>query len=269
MTVQIDGLEIEVASWKAGGDTSKPSILLLHEGLGSVSAWGDFPQALADVTGCNTIAYSRAGYGRSTVDREPFGVDYMHREAETVLPHLLDRLGLKSAFLFGHSDGGSIALIFAARFPERVSALVLEAPHVFVEPLTVESIAKIAAAYPNDTRLQRGLGRHHSAPDVAFMRWSSIWLDVAFREWDITALLPRVRAPLLVFQGKDDEYGTRSQLEAIASAVPFAQTALLERCAHAPHRDARDAVLDRTSDFLARVVTVRGPLVPAEKKERP
>jgi len=249
--VDVQGLRLEVATWE--GPAGRSPIVLLHEGLGSVSAWGDFPGALGSATGRSVIAYSRAGYGQSSLVSAPFETDYMHREAESLLPALLDRLEIPRAIFFGHSDGASIALIFAARFPQRTDASILEAPHVFVEPLTVESIAQIATRYPHDERLRRGLSRHHADSDLAFRRWSEIWLSAPFREWNITALLPEVHVPVLVLQGNDDEYGTRRQVQAIADAVPHAEIAMLDGCRHAPHRDARAEVLARTETFLARV----------------
>ena len=250
MRVEIDGLELEVA--RTAGDEGSAPIVLLHEGLGAVGTWGDFPQALGAATGRTVVAYSRAGYGRSTVVREPFDIDYMHREAETLLPSLLDRLGIRRAILFGHSDGGSIALIFAARAPARVEALILEAPHVFVEDLTVESIAEISRSYPDNAGLRRGLARHHDDADLAFKRWSEIWLSAPFRQWDIRPLLVGVRAPALVLQGRDDEYGTLAQVEAIAAALPQVETAVLNDCGHAPHRDAREQVLALSGSFVRR-----------------
>jgi pimeloyl-ACP methyl ester carboxylesterase len=247
--VEVDGFSLEVAHW--AGDPAKPSIVLLHEGLGSVSAWGDFPEALCRRTGHSVVAYSRAGYGRSTIVREPFGSDYMHREAQRVLPAFLDALELRRPILFGHSDGASIALIFAAHVPNRTTALILEAPHVFVEELTIESIAGITAGYPGNARLRQGLARHHDDPDATFARWSEIWLHPAFRAWDITASLKDVDVPVLVLQGRDDEYGTPAQVEAIVAGVPSTETALLAGCRHAPHRDARETVLARTTAFLA------------------
>ena len=248
MHVEVEDVALDVARWE--GRPDRPPIVLLHEGLGSVSAWGDFPAALAAATGAEVVAYSRAGYGRSAVVREPFGVDYMHREAAR-LPALLDRLGLQRPMLFGHSDGASIALIAAARSPARVAALVLEAPHVFVEDLTVASIAEITAGYPENARLRAGLARHHAEPDVTFGRWSAIWLHPDFRSWNITALLPGVQAPTLVLQGRDDEYGTSAQVDAILAAVPRAQATVFSDCRHAPHRDARAGVLERTAAFIA------------------
>lgn len=260
MTVEVEGLQIEAARWN--GDGSQPAIVLLHEGLGSVSAWGDFPQALGAATGRSVVAYSRHGYGRSSTAGAPLRPAYMHDEAE-FLRHVLRALELQRPVLFGHSDGASIALLFAARYPNDLTALVLEAPHVFVEQLTVDSIAEIAARYPRDERLRRGLARHHAVPDVAFGRWSDVWLSAAFRDWNITADLAAIRVPALVVQGKDDEYGTPAQLEAITAAIPHARTVLLDRCRHAPHRDSRDDVLAETARFLGDVAPAR------EKKGRP
>lgn len=249
MIVEVAGLELEVIRMGAGD----APIVMLHEGLGAAGAWGDFPQALAAATGRAVVAYSRAGYGRSTIVREPFDADYMHREAETVLPALLERLAIPHAVLFGHSDGGSIALIFAARFPAQVDALVLEAPHVFVEEVTVESIAEITRRFPDDERLRRGLARHHNDGDLTFKRWSDVWLSRPFRQWDITALLGDVRAPALLLQGRDDEYGTVAQVDAIAAALPNVETVMLDRCGHAPHRDAREQVLALAASFVRRL----------------
>ncbi|MGH7661730.1 MAG: alpha/beta fold hydrolase [Vulcanimicrobiaceae bacterium] len=250
MLVEVGGLDLEV--FRTEGDETLAPIVLLHEGLGAAGAWGDFPQLLRAATGRSIVAYSRAGYGRSTVVREPFDVAYMHREADAVLPVLLDRLEIPHAVLFGHSDGGSIALIFAAHEPERVDALILEAPHVFVEDLTVESIAEISRRYPDDARLRRGLARYHEDPDLAFKRWNEIWLSPPFRQWNITDLLRGIRAPALVLQGRDDEYGTLAQVDAITKALPQAETALLDGCGHAPHRDAREQVLALTASFVRR-----------------
>jgi pimeloyl-ACP methyl ester carboxylesterase len=173
----------------------------------------------------------------------------MHREADG-LPALLQRLELRRPILFGHSDGASIALIAAARHPDCASALILEAPHVFVEELTVTSIAEITNGYASNARLQRSLGRHHRNADATFRRWSDIWLNPAFRDWNITECLPHISAPALLFQGAQDEYGTVAQVDAIVAAVPGAERVVLDGCRHSPHRDARDAVLERAADFV-------------------
>jgi pimeloyl-ACP methyl ester carboxylesterase len=223
--------------------------VLLHEGLGSIELWRDFPAQLAAATGREVVAYSRYGHGRSEQLREARAVGYMHDEARIVLPELLRALDLDAPVLFGHSDGASIALIYAATFPAGTSALILEAPHVFVEPLTIRSIeqARDAAA---KTDLLPKLARYHADAAATFRGWNDIWLDPEFVHWDITALLPSIAVPVLLLQGRDDEYGTDAQLTAIAAAVPHTSTVLLAECGHSPHRAQTALVLDRTREFL-------------------
>jgi pimeloyl-ACP methyl ester carboxylesterase len=245
--VEVGGVSLEVRDRPGRG----LPILMLHEGLGSVAMWRDFPAALASATGRRVVAWSRRGYGLSDPLPEPREPDYMHREAEA-LPPLMDTLGLDRAILFGHSDGASIALIAAARFPERVAGLLLEAPHVFVETLTLDSIAAVKESY-RTTDLGRRLGRHHRDADHVFWRWNDIWLDPRFRDWSIEALLPQIEAPALLIQGLDDEYGTMEQLDRIASVLPDASRLELERCGHSPHRDQPESVLSATARFIADV----------------
>lgn len=224
---------------------------MLHEGLGSVSAWRGFPAQLAAATGWRASAYSRLGYGTSDAAPLPRTVQFMHEEAEGDLPAVIDALELGRPVLFGHSDGGSIALIGAARAPERIAALILEAPHVFVEDVSVASVARMKAAYAV-TNLRLRLQRHHGANvDVAFRGWSEVWLDPAFRAWSIEALLPEVVCPVLVIQGRDDGYGTLAQVEAIARGVSGpVRTLVLDDCGHAPHRDEPLRVVAEVADFL-------------------
>lgn len=244
--IGVDGVLLEVRRWP--GRSGKLPILLLHEGLGSVSLWRDFPERLAQIAGREVIAWSRQGYGASDRLLEPRQPDYMHREAAT-LPELIRAFGLDRAHWFGHSDGASIALIAAAARPELAASLILEAPHVLVEVLTVESIAGVKTAYET-TDLRQKLGRHHADPDHAFWRWNDIWLDPRFRAWNIEALLPKVRAPILLIQGLDDEYGTLKQLDRIEAAVRDSRRLVLPRCGHSPHRDQADAVLAAAVGFL-------------------
>ena len=231
-------------------DARRAPVVLLHEGLGSLAMWRDFPARLADATGRTAIVYSRYGYGESDVFEEPRDVEYMHHEGRVVLPALLDALGVREPILFGHSDGASIALIAAAAHPRIARALVLEAPHVFVEDLTVASIARVREAYAA-TDLRDKLARYHRDPDATFRGWNDIWLDPRFRDWNITGVLENVRVPVLVLQGEDDEYGTRAQLDAIAKRAGDTTVTVLDRCGHSPHRDRADAVLAATSRFLA------------------
>jgi pimeloyl-ACP methyl ester carboxylesterase len=234
----------------AGTATTAP-ILMLHEGLGSVSAWRDFPDQLAERTQRSVVVVSRYGHGRSEPLRERRAVDYMHAEAEKLVP-LIGALGLERPVLFGHSDGASIALLFAATHPHAVRALVLEAPHVFVEPLTVESIARVRDTVA-ETSLVEKLARHHDDAAGMFWGWNDIWLDPAFLAWNITAGLDAITAPTLLIQGRDDEYGSLAQLDAIAAAVPNVDQLIFERSGHSPHRTQTAAVLERTSAFLATI----------------
>lgn len=229
-----------------------PTIVLLHEGLGSIAQWKDWPQKLAARTRCGVLVYSRYGHGWSDRLNEKRPVEYMHHEGEIVLPALLDELGIETPVLFGHSDGASIALIYAGTHPDGPRALILEAPHVFVEDLTVESIAKARDAY-RATDLGQKLARYHADADATFWGWNDIWLDPRFRSWNIESYLPAIRCPILLVQGEDDEYGTTDQLAAIAARVPNTTIALLPECGHAPHRDRPDAVLDQTATFLRKL----------------
>ncbi len=224
--------------------------MLLHEGLGSIELWRDFPPQLAAATGREVIAYSRYGHGRSEQLHEARTTEYMHDEARIVLPELLRALQLDAPVLFGHSDGASIALIYAASIPAGATALILEAPHVFVEPLTIRSI-ELARDTAAQTDLLEKLGRYHADAAATFRGWNDIWLHPEFAQWDITALLPSVAIPVLLLQGRDDEYGTIAQLDAIAAAVKHTSTVLLADCGHSPHRAQTAQVLDRTRDFLA------------------
>ncbi len=236
-------------------DRAKPLMIFLHEGLGSVSMWRDFPARLCDALGCRGLVYSRPGYGQSTPREatEKWAVNFMHVQAREVLPALLDALRIdvfkNPPHLFGHSDGGSIALIHAASFPKNVASIIVAAPHTFVEKLSVESIAKTRDVYLN-TDLKSKLARHHRDPDSAFWGWNDIWLDPAFLDWDINALWPNITCPVLAIQGMDDEYGTMAQIDNIAAALPAATLLKLPSCGHSPHRDQPDAVINAVRQFL-------------------
>jgi pimeloyl-ACP methyl ester carboxylesterase len=223
---------------------------MLHEGLGSIELWRDFPERLAAATNRAVVAYSRYGHGRSEGLQAARAIGYMHDEATRVLPDLLRQLAIDSPILFGHSDGASIALIYAATFPGALTASVLEAPHVFVEPLTLRSIERARLAAATGDLLER-LSRYHDDAATTFRGWNDIWLHPEFVHWNITALLADIRAPLLVLQGHDDEYGTPAQLDAIEDAVPNVTTILLANSGHSPHRDQPAAVLEDTRAFLA------------------
>ena len=230
-------------------------IVFLHEGLGSVSMWRDFPQRLTDALQCRGLVYSRPGYGRSTprARDEHWGPDFMHRQAHELLPALYTALDIDTAadkpWLLGHSDGGSIALLHAARFPQRVRGLIVLAPHILVEDVSVSSINAARLAY-RDTELRARLARHHDNPDSAFWGWNDIWLSPSFRDWSIEGEIGAIDCPLLAIQGLDDEYGTLEQVRGIARRVP--QTRLLELpgCGHSPHRDQPEAVIRAVGSFM-------------------
>jgi pimeloyl-ACP methyl ester carboxylesterase len=249
-------IRLEYRTIEARG-TAAPLLVFLHEGLGSVSAWREFPDRLCAASGLRGLVYSRAGYGRSTPrpHAQRWKPDFMHVQAREVLPGLLAALGIDAAhsppWLFGHSDGGSIALIYAATFPDRVAGVIAVAPHLFVEDLSVRSIEQARTVYLT-TDLRERLARHHSDVDSAFWGWNDIWLDPAFRDWNIEALLPSIRCPLLAVQGYDDEYGTMAQIDHIAHGAPHAQLLKLDACGHSPHRDQPDALIEATVDFIAR-----------------
>lgn len=246
-------VRIEV-QWIAPGLVNRPLVVFLHEGLGSVSMWRDFPREFCYAAGVRGLVYSRPGYGRST-PREPgerWGVDYMHRQAYEVLPALLDALEVQQKpWLFGHSDGGSIALLYAAKFPDAVAGLVLLAPHILVEDYGLDSIRKARDAYET-TPLKPKLSRHHDDVDAVFWNWNRIWLDPAFKAWNIESELERITCPVLAVQGLDDEYGTLEQIRGIARRVP--QTSLLELadCRHSPHRDQPAQLIAAASRFIAK-----------------
>jgi len=222
---------------------------MLHEGLGSVSAWRHFPERVAKATECRVLAYSRQGYGKSDRLSKPWTPDFMRHEAEKVLPKLLERIGISAPILLGHSDGGSIALLYAAGKPTAGKALILQAPHVFVEDLTVKSIRALHDAY-GTSDLKEKMARHHSHPVELFRAWTDIWLDPAFRDWNIEDRLKNISCPLLLIQGEDDEYGTRAQVDAVARNVRGTETLLLPNCGHGPHRDQPDAVLAAIAEFV-------------------
>jgi pimeloyl-ACP methyl ester carboxylesterase len=232
-------------------------LVMLHEGLGSVSMWREFPEQLAQATGCRTLVYSRHGYGRSSPLDAPRRVDYMHEEARVWLPAILKQLGICRPVLFGHSDGASIALIHAARPGSDVAGIMALAPHVKVEDLSVSSIAAAKTAYL-ETDLRTRLSRHHADVDSAFWGWNRIWLDPVFRDWNIEGLLPSIRCPILAIQGADDEYGTMEQIASIARSAPDVKLLALPACRHSPHRDQPQAVLAAAQAFVAEVALGRG-----------
>jgi len=232
-----------------------PTIVMLHEGLGSVGLWGDFPDRLQAATGCGVFAYSRAGYGQSSLVALPRPLTYMHDEARETLPRVLDAIGFQRGLLLGHSDGASIAAIYAGSHQDhRVNGLVLIAPHFFTEDSGIASIVEVKKAYET-TDLRAKLSRWHADADNAFKGWNGVWLDPAFRAWDITGQLAYIRVPILIVQGEDDQYGTIKQFETAQNECYCpVEVALLPRAKHSPQREAPDVTLKVISEFIARVL---------------
>ena len=244
----LDGKRLETMLYPSA-DTS-PAIVMLHEGLGSVALWKDFPERVANATGCAVLVYSRYGHGKSERLAEKRSVDFMHHEAKAVLPELLRQFGIARPILLGHSDGASIALIYASTWPDRVRGLVLEAPHVFVEEFGLRSTVAIRKLYESSD-LPKRLGRYHDHVDETFRGWNDIWLDPQFRSWNIEEDLDAINCPTLIIQGENDEYGTLAHVSAIQKRVPTAERLILADCGHSPHRDQPELTLDAICKFAA------------------
>lgn len=255
--INIDGIGLEVR--QIAGNSRLAPLVFLHEGLGSVSLWTqrelDWPQAVCDAAGRAALVYSRRGYGQSDAvpaGRQHLGAEYMHREAWEVLPALLRHLqtacaGLENPVLLGHSDGATIALLYASRYP--VKACIAMAPHVLVEDVAVQAIAAAKTAFESGSLRER-LARHHADVDGAFWQWNDVWLSQAFRSFDIRAQCKGITAPLLLVQGFDDEYGSMLQLDEIALAAPHAQQLRLADCGHSPQRDQAAKTIQAIAAFL-------------------
>ncbi len=241
--------------WLSPERIGTPLIVFLHEGLGSLAMWKDFPQRLCDAAGWRGLVYSRPGYGRSTprTSDEIWNNDFMHAQALEVMPALFEALGIDAAaqppWLYGHSDGGSIALLYAAHFPDAVAGAVVAAPHILVEDRSVNSIELARLAYL-ETDLRARLAKYHDDPDSPFWGWNRIWLDPAFRTWSIEAEITSIRCPLLALQGLGDEYGTLQQIQGIADRLPHTELLKLANCAHSPHRDQPEKVIEAVTQFI-------------------
>lgn len=248
----IDGRRLEYRWFHPSRVERDVPIVMLHEGLGSASMWKGFPARLSEATGARVLAYSRFGYGSSDAPpRAQAALDMHEHEALQVLPRVLRSLKIERPILFGHSDGGSIALIYAGAYPREVCAVIALAPHLFVEPTCIASIEGAKDAYET-TDVARKLARYHNDADGAFRLWSGVWLDPSFRAWNIEHFVGAVTCPVLGIQGYEDEYGTMEQLERLRRTVPQAELLKLERCRHSPHRDQPDAVLAATRAFMHR-----------------
>lgn len=257
--IALEGQDVTIEyEWVAGARSGAPLIVFLHEGLGCAAMWGDWPRALCAATGCRGLVFSRYGYGHSQA-RPASGpgwpVDYMEREAREHLPALLEAVGIDAArerpVIFGHSDGATIALLYAAAFPQHVRAAVVLAPHVFTEEVARERIARLRASW-DDGRLAAHLASLHGDPVGVFNGWSGCWLSAAFRNWNVAGALDSIACPLLAVQGRQDQYGTLEQLYEIQRRVPHAELLILDDCRHVPHEEHPAAVLGAVAAFLGR-----------------
>ena len=241
--------------WVGVTDPAAPVMVFLHEGLGSVALWKDFPDQLCRQLNMRGLVYSRPGYGRSTPrnKNEHWDTDFMHRQAFEVLPALLSTLGISHPWLFGHSDGGSISLLYASRYSGRCAGVIVVAPHIMVEDISITSIQIARDAYLHQGLRER-LARYHDDVDSAFFGWNDVWLSPAFRSWSIEAELENIRCPVLAIQGEDDEYGTMEQVYGIRRVLPDAIVVPVAHCGHSPHRDQPQML----SDAVAQFVSTRG-----------
>jgi len=237
--------------WVGVADSSEPVVVFLHEGLGSIAMWKDFPERFCRENGWRGLVFSRYGYGQSTPrpSAERWPTDYLHRQADEVLPQLFAQLGIHQPWLFGHSDGGSIALLYAARHAAQLSGIIVVAPHIFVEEVTITGIRAAREAYlQQDVRGK--LARYHADPDSAFWGWNDVWLDPAFRHWNLEQDIAGISCPVLAVQGEDDEYATLEQIYGIARIVPATQLLVLPQCGHSPHRDQTLALTQAAAGFI-------------------
>ena len=253
-----DGIGIayrRIASDPAASDGGAPTVVMLHEGLGSITQWRDLPEELAQRCGLDVVAYDRSGYGRSDPVPEAYSDGFMEREATDVLPAVLDELGIRAPILIGHSDGASISLIAAGSGSVSPLGVAAIAPHTFIEDICIEGIRAI------DTQRDRvidGLARHHEHPRLAFERWRDAWLTPRFREWDIRPLLERISCPVLVLQGDGDQYATEAQVWTITEQVPGARGHIIDDCGHVAHRDQPGRIADYLVEFVSDCTSASG-----------
>lgn len=251
MTVDLNGVHMAVERHRLGDRPTERTLVFLHDSLGCITTWRDFPAELGRAVGCDVLIYDRQGYGRSDpFDPEPRAADYMHREAD-VLVQLLEQEGIDQAILFGHSDGGTIALLAAAHQPECIAAVITEGAHVFVEEVTLNGIRAAERQFAS-TDLKEKLQRHHGdKTDALFHAWTRTWQAPFFRDWNIVSEIAAIRCPVLVLQGVDDAYGTEAQVDAIVAAVgDRAQPYMIPGAAHTPHKEAPAITLEWVTQFL-------------------
>jgi pimeloyl-ACP methyl ester carboxylesterase len=251
--VRISGTKLRAKSIKIqpDGTTDKsPTLVFLHEGLGCIEIWRNFPEMLCTFTGCSGLVYDRKGYGGSENIEESWPVDYLQKESLIYLPELLKECNIDDAILIGHSDGGTIALMTAAH-SNIIRGIITEAAHIFVEQITIDGIRKAVKAFET-TSLKEKFARYHKEnTETIFYRWADRWLSPEFQNWNIQDILPKINCPALILQGKDDEYGTSAQVMGIANRVSGpVDVKLIPNCGHVPHFQAKDAVLSEMTRFI-------------------
>jgi pimeloyl-ACP methyl ester carboxylesterase len=234
---------------------NQPVLVFLHEGLGSIGQWRNFPDKICARTGCPALVYDRWGYVGSDPLTEPRTLAYLHDEALLSLPEVLKQCAIDKPVFVGHSDGGSIAIIYAGTYPQKVTGIITEAAHVFVEDVTVAGIKRAAEVYES-TDLKTRLARFHGGnTELMFRGWADVWLSPEFRDWNIESYLPHITCPLLAIQGKDDEYGTPAQVESIVGKVMGpARGSMIENCGHIPHAQAREKVFAEMVNFISAII---------------
>lgn len=252
-TIDMPGGSIECASW-GPSPSEAPTLVLLHEGLGCLELWRDFPQRLAEATGAGVFAYSRLGYGRSDPTALPRPLDYMTREACDVLPGILDAIGLQRGLLVGHSDGASIAAIYAGSISDpRIRGLVLMAPHFFTEEMGLAEIADAKVMFDSSS-LHEKMGRYHNDAEATFRGWNDAWLHPDFKNWNVGDCIDHWRIPALAIQGEDDQYGTLAQIREMEErAYSPVETVILKGCRHSPHLDQPEKTITSIADFYGRL----------------
>ena len=235
--------------WVGDASSAAPPVVFLHEGLGSLAMWKDFPADFCSANALRGLVFSRPGYGQSTPKpaAERWPPEFMHAQAHEVLPALFERLGVEKPWLFGHSDGASIALLHATRFD--LGGIVVVAPHIFVEDVSIASIEQARIAYET-TDLRARLARYHADPDSAFRGWNDVWLSPGFRSWNIASELDAITCPVLAVQGEDDEYGTLAQVRGIQTRLPKTRLLVIPKCGHSPHRDQPQALMTEAARFI-------------------
>lgn len=249
LTIQSKKVEIQ---WFNKGIKDRPCLIFLHEGLGCAAMWKDFPALVSQKTTCPALVFSRFGYGRSDPAPLPWKLNFMHNEAIKILPEVITAASIKEYILIGHSDGGSIGIIFSGSpWATGLKGLITEAAHICCEQISVDSILKARISYEQGS-LRQGLEKYHGKnTENAFRGWNDVWLNPRFMHWNIEKYLKHIRVPMLALQGSDDQYGTSKQLESIKTQVSSVNTHLIENCRHAPHLEQPDIVLNLMAQFIS------------------